>query len=207
MPRMAVSIGGQLANTHNWSINYNFATDVTPDSTQCLAIANAMMASISGSATIKAALTNQDKYSSVRVSGYPALTGKATSSAESTASAVTGSGTNFPQMPQVAVVATLRTDSPGRSYRGRLYFPRPAVGGYSAGGQYTSPTALNGVIQELAQDVAVAAAAQSISAAWCVYSRTLPALTPITSVSIGGEVDTQRRRVEAKESYTNFPVT
>jgi hypothetical protein len=49
--------------------------------------------------------------------------------------------------------------------------------------------------------------ASSIAASWVIYSKTKPAATPVTSLSVGNMGDTQRRRIEAKETYTNFPLT
>lgn len=207
MPRIQVSVGGTLATVHNWSINYNFSTDSLPSASDLLSAANAIMASISGSATVKAMLGTSDTFSQVRLTGYTGLSGPAAVTATSTASAVVGTA-SLAVSPQVCVVASLRTVTPGRSYRGRLYVPLRAYA-VTADGSVSGTVAgdINTVVQDIAQFAATALAGVSVAASWVVYSKTVPAMTPVTQVSIGNRVDTQRRRVEGRETYTNFSVT
>lgn len=128
---------------------------------------------------------------------YPAA-GPADSVGESTGAGFPGVG-SIQMPPQAAVVFSLLTGIPGRSYRGRMYWP-----------------ALNGVINiGLAQDVddcqAQADAMAGVLAALVaanypdppyyvgVHSATQDVVTPVTRVAVGTRFDTQRRRREGLE--------
>lgn len=205
--RCLVSVGGLLAAKHAWSVNLNYVTDSVPSSTVAQTIANAIMTAINGSTTLKGALNTADTYQTVRVTGYPALTGPASVSAVSTNSPVSGT-TSVVSGPQMCVGVTLRSATPGRSFRGRLYLPQ-RFGTVNSDGTINGATATSaaGIVNALNDAILTAFTASSVAASWVVYSKTKPAATPVTSLSVGNMGDTQRRRVEAKETYTNFPLT
>lgn len=205
--RLLVSIGGQLSAKHSWSINLNYVVDTLPSPSSALSAANAVMTAINGSATIKGMLRTDDTFVNVRMTGYPALTGPASVSATSTNSAVNGTS-SIATAPQVCVVTTLRSSTPGRSFRGRLYLPARFTGS-QADGSVTGPmaTAAAAIVNAINDQIIIALAGVSVAASWVVYSKTVPAATPVVSLSVGNMCDTQRRRIEVKESYTNFPLT
>jgi hypothetical protein len=99
----------------------------------------------------------------------------------------TGSSNSF---PQVALVASLRTASFGRSYRGRIYLPIDGVLP-GADGQVTSATctaAANAVAAFLTATSAGGPPTASVGS----FTKSL--MTPINSVIVDSVADTQRRR-------------
>lgn len=126
---------------------------------------------------------------------YYAGPGPATLSATAPVGAgIAGSGT--PTMPpQCSQVITLRTALAGRRNRGRIYWPR-LVGTMTAGLKITQS-------QSLADDFAALLRAfendGSTTGAYqiAVYSAAGETLTPVSSISVGDVVDTQRRRRDA----------
>jgi hypothetical protein len=95
-------------------------------------------------------------------------------------------------LPQdVAVVCSLRTATPGRKGRGRLYLPGPTVSEVSATGELTTG--------------AQSAIANGLSGGWgtvnplgeqpVVFSRTAGTTLPVTQFGVGTVFDHQSRRV------------
>lgn len=207
MPRILCSVGGKLSNTADWSVNLNFSVDKLPSLADAQTAANAILSDCGTTSAISKSLNAEDTFAQVRLTGYPAMSGPATLSVASNGDAENGTSSGQASAPQVCEVATLRTAMPGRSYRGRLYWPlRWAThpnGVVSAADQ----TQLNGTVQGLAQAISTELGAVGTSAAWGVYSKTLGLITPVSTVSVGTRVDTQRRRAEGPETYANFPVT
>lgn len=110
---------------------------------------------------------------------------------------------------QTAVVASLRTGRPGRSYRGRIYWP-----GLSAGINSTTlrlePGTASGIASATADFLtAVQEAAPAPSAIFlAVVSQTLDTNAGVTSIQVGNVLDVQRRRRDqAVEVYSSedFP--
>lgn len=107
---------------------------------------------------------------------------------------------------QASVCISLRTQVPGRSYRGRVYWPAWA---YNSDTQLlfpiaTVPTWLNSFVDMIeminAQAIVVDPGYAMILV---VRSRLLHVGTPVTSIAIGNVPDTQRRRRDAiNEQYT-----
>lgn len=126
--------------------------------------------------------------------------------AQATGSPIPGSGGSlFP--PQISLVISLLTGRPGRSYRGRMYWP--CIGGISINNTgMASPS----TIATLAGKVAAALpdfGERSMSADLVpvVYSPKLNEFTNVTSIAIGTALDTQRRRRDALvESYAEEPL-
>ena len=202
----ATILGGLNGAALPWSINVQFGATADLDSAALLAIANLVMGDINGSATIKAGFMTARRITGIRLAMHNPDTGPETSAATSSATAVAGSVTGTPPPPQVAVVATLRTATPGRSFRGRVYLPAQVVAqdGVVASGQQTS---LNAALQGIVDSIETRCAAAGSNLAWYVWSPTRGAGASITQVSIGSQCDTQRRRDRALETYANFPVT
>jgi len=125
-------------------------------------------------------------------------------SLQASASATQGTGTNT--MPaQSAAVISIRTDSPGASGRGRLYWPcLSATLGTS--GRLASPT--NAAIVADAKSYLLgirtdlATAFPTIGFDLAVRSRTTHTTPHATRIQVGSTIDTQRRRRDnLPESY------
>jgi len=109
-----------------------------------------------------------------------------------------------------ALVASLRTGRPGRSYRGRLYFPALAAVISSSTGRLTSA-----VSTTFSTDIAAWLQAVGNQGSFllrtlaepCVVSKTANVITKVETVAIGDVLDSQRRRRDALvELYTTATV-
>jgi hypothetical protein len=202
----ATVIGGLNGAALPWTINLQFGATANLDSGALLAVANLVMADINASATIKAGFMTARRITAIRLAMHNPDSGPETSAATSSAAAVAGTVTGTPPPPQVAVVVTLRSATPGRSFRGRVYLPAQVIAqdGVVASGQQTS---LNAALQGIVDAIEVRCAAAGSNLAWYVWSPTRSAGAAITQVSVGSQCDTQRRRDRAIETYANFPVT
>ena len=114
--------------------------------------------------------------------------------AESIGSSYSGSGT-ITNPFQSALVATLQTGRPGRSYRGRMYLPF-LTSAFNAGKISTTSVTLGAraaAVADLLADTATAASSfPGLQPA--VVSKAADAVTSVTSVRVGDIMDTQRRR-------------
>lgn len=105
---------------------------------------------------------------------------------------------------EVAVVASLRTDFAGRSYRGRSYQGPISQTAVTTSGRLTS-TARTGIGNGLAQYLSHM---DSLGYRPVVWSRTKNIATHITSVVVDDVFDVQRRRQNALVPVkATFPVT
>lgn len=119
-------------------------------------------------------------------------------------------GNKLIQVPQAAVVLSLRTDSPGASGRGRLYWPalgasigsNMRLGAPSAGQVSTAATTyLNDVRLALQSEATAFPPWASIQLA--VRSKTTKTTPHVVRVMVGDVIDTQRRRRDAlPENYS-----
>lgn len=112
--------------------------------------------------------------------------------------------------PQTTVCFSLLTGRPGRSYRGRLYWPAYSWSGTTAmrftpanlGLWITSLRALNTAIEAQAE-----LAEPTSTLAWAVRSRLLNSNQEIISVAAGDVPDVQRRRRDdLEEVYVTQPL-
>jgi hypothetical protein len=128
-------------------------------------------------------------------------------STQSSSSALVGTGT-LTMPPQSSTVLSLRTDTPGGSGRGRLYWPHLA-GTLGADGRTPGATMilfvqdfkayLTGIRSDLA------AAFPTIGFDLAVRSRTTHTTPHVVRIQAGNVIDTQRRRRDAlPESYTTL---
>lgn len=110
---------------------------------------------------------------------------------------------------QASVVISFRTATPGRSYRGRAYWP---AWGYTPTaellfGSSNITSWLNDyadLLQLFGAQAIIVDPAQEMSVV--VRSRLLHVSTPVTALAIGNVPDTQRRRRDAvNEAYTVLP--
>jgi len=111
---------------------------------------------------------------------------------------------------QASVVFSLRTAVPGRSYRGRCYWP---AWNFSPSAQLLFVTStLPGYLTAFADLIELINAQAivvdpSFAVILVVRSRLLHVSTPVTALAVGDVPDTQRRRRDAvNEQYTVLPV-
>lgn len=99
------------------------------------------------------------------------------------------------KVPQTALVLSLLTGRPGRSYRGRMYWPACGAAINQGTGRLSNPTIAQvaEAYDNLVVEIGIASD-QETSLVPVVYSPTLNVVTPVTQVSVGDVLDTQRRR-------------
>lgn len=122
-----------------------------------------------------------------------------------------GAGTGTQRMPaQAALVASLRTDTPGGRGRGRLYWP--AVGGIVSTTlrlATPTPTAFAGAMKTYMAGIAgaLASAFPTIGFNLAVRSKTNHATPHVTRLQVGNVIDTQRRRRDnIPEDYVSVTI-
>lgn len=210
---MRVTLGGPLPSGEVWSVNPVFEVlwASTPTPAQMQAVAVAIAAVVPGT-NLRSALSSSSGLTKVRVeardNAYNLLgVGEATP-----ASAISGTGTASKPL-QASVVLSLRTDYPGASKRGRLYWPALGVGLQSDTLRIPAATCAGIASHAAVYLDAIADAIQSVFTGvdvWLsVYSTVLGSSEPITSIWVGDILDVQRRRRDsAAESYSiaDFPV-
>lgn len=114
--------------------------------------------------------------------------------AEWTATPLPGQGT-MTKVFQTSLVFSLLTGRPGRSYRGRIFWPALGATISSSTGRLTGPT-IGEAASEMAAFLKDAGRRGGLQPDVdpVVYSTLLDVVTPVTSVSVGNILDTQRRR-------------
>lgn len=140
-----------------------------------------------------------------RITRYASPGQPATAIAVSNGVPIVGSGA-ITSPPQCARVWSLLTGIPGRSYRGRMYWPKVtgALGSSFRDASVNQSMAFNvaAILSNLAECSVAGSDFQP-----AVASVTLGEVTPVTQVRIGDVVDTQRRRRDALvENYFTSPV-
>lgn len=128
----------------------------------------------------------------IRLYWHPSTSAPAAVSAVSSGLPVAGAGT-IVMPPQITRVYTLVTGVPGRSFRGRMYWPRLVTG-------------VSNTFRDNNASTATATAWATILSAMtdlgpgtdavvpAVVSKTRDLVTPVTAVQVGDVLDTQRRR-------------
>lgn len=106
---------------------------------------------------------------------------------------IAGTNAGSPVPPETSIVTKWNTGFPGRSFRGRSFWPGFWGSGLDADGLVAAANAViyGNVMQRLIDDVNTAAAS---SVAFGVYSRLLDDITPITSVTVRRTPHHQSRR-------------
>jgi hypothetical protein len=206
MPRLRVQVGGLLAATGTWSNTLEFFLSGAISSQATLqSIANATFTALTADASFKAGFCADTTFKSVKMLYYPTNTPPAALVAESAGSPVYGSAAAI-HAPQVCAVASLRTGTAGRSYRGRTYVPYRGASISSAGVlTSTAQGIVNTYVQRIVTQVATALGSASISAAWVVWSEKLGTGSAVASVLVGTQCDTQRHRNDNRdESYASY---
>lgn len=210
-----IRINGSLPGGEVWSVNPKF---YNPDGSQyegydvLLAWVETIMELNTGSvlpAAIRTLLSTAGSLVSVRAE-YRDAAGNLAQAAEVVATSPIA-GTGSASKPyQTSFVSSLLTGRPGRSYRGRLYWP--ALGAQiSAADLRVADVQLNTYVAGIKdfllaiQNSQPAVGASKLS----VVSDTLSVATPVTSIQGGDVLDSQRRRrdslVEGRVSYAFGP--
>lgn len=211
-----VILSGLIGGVQTWSVGMSFGTSsgIVPGVStydDLLAWATAIGALNGGhifDSEIGVALGTITSIAKVRTETV-AADGTLTDAAEfNQAPAYFGSGTvHMP--PQSAIVASLETGRPGRSFRGRIYWPalgfpiQPNTGRIDI----TDATSIATSTATLLGDIA-SAAPGGAALIPVIASAKLGEQTPITSVAVGTVVDTQRRRRDKLvEQYASVSYT
>lgn len=202
-PHNVVRIIGASAGGEVWSINPRYATSGDGPVTafadlQAWATAISFMNSNAVFPTLMLGLlSSAGSITAVRTE-YIDASGNLAQAAEVTL-ATPAAGSGLPSKPQqTAWVLSLMTGRPGRSYRGRLYFPawgNPTLdAGFRVPIAQRTPmlTAMNAWLRAVG-DACTAPGIQGP----VVVSQTRGTLDFVTSVSLGDILDTQRRRRDA----------
>lgn len=220
-PRMylRLSIQGTISTGEVWSVNpcFQFTNAFGPvwDQPSAEAIVQALL-----TVTVPSTLLSTFG-TAVRITGYRlegrgddhALLGVAEAAF---ATPVTGSGT-ADKTPQSAWVASLRTDTPGASGRGRLYWPclRQTIDATSLRMTSAAVAALTTAMSSYLTLLATKIRDNAGVFPWtgvelCVVSKTTGTRHSVRRIQGGDVIDTQRRRRDKiRESYqsASYPAT
>jgi hypothetical protein len=206
MTRLRFTVGGQIGAAQVWSNTLDFSLSGSFSSLAAMqTFVNNVRVTLLGDANFKAGLCADSTMVTLKALLYPSNTGPATLVAEASGTPVPGSATSV-HAPQVCIVASLRTSSAGRSFRGRTYVPLrsgviSSLGVVSSAGQ----SAVAAYVNSISTAVFAAAAMQSIASAWVVYSPKLGTMTALASIQVGTQCDTIRHRNNNRgEAYTSF---
>lgn len=209
MPRLRLTVGGALGTASDWtnSLEYSLGAPITSLAT-LQTIVNATFAALSASTAFKTGFMSDSTCSFVKALVYNSDTGPADLVATSSGTAI--ASTNGPtHAPQVCVVASLRSNVAGRSYRGRIFVPYrgnniSAAGVVSSAGQ----TIIAAYVNAINTAFVVAATTSSVAAAWIVYSPKTGSMTPLANIQVGTQCDTIRHRNRNRaETYAAFAIT
>lgn len=185
-----------------WSCSVAFANSLNQaedDPVLLAEIADAIMGEFAPGTgwpgTLRTMLSSDGRLNKVHIYYHDTPGGDAVVSAESTAAPVAGSGTSIQDFT-AALCVTLSTGRPGRSYRGRFYWPF-----------ITASTTTGGRINVTSITSAARADAFAQMLRMCadqftgfpgtrpvVASAALGVLTAVSAVRVGDVLDTQRRR-------------
>lgn len=200
-----MTVDGYIAtNLESWSCSFAFATTTglaVDDSATLSAWCDAVMTLFQGATgwaqVVKATIGSDSGIRRVRCYHYDSPGGAATAGGQSTANTIAGSG-GVTQPPQIALVASLLTDIPGRRYRGRFYWPA-GTGGVSSNRKASgscAPATVAPAFASMLRSIADAVAGIDLNPV-VVSAAGGGSVTPVTRVSVGDVYDTQRRRRDA----------
>jgi hypothetical protein len=191
MTTFSCRLNGALPGGERWSTGFHVDGAGTAQDTlnalvaACAILWNGNGGSIGGLANAYNAQTLQ---TSGVVYGLDPVTGKATSSAE-TAITHGGLSSSAPLPHEVAVVASLRTVTPGPSGRGRMYLPNPSVAAVGPTGEL-----LDGIPQGFADSVAGMLSSMAAANLTPIIFSLGRVQRIIRHVEVGSVFDAQRRR-------------
>lgn len=205
MPFYRINIDGHLGGgVERWSVGFAAQQadgETSFDAGQMSAWADdALALFIPGtgwSGGLRAMIGSTGEVSRVRIYAYDAPGQPATRVGESTGPGIAGSGTVTVPF-QCTLCYTLLTGLPGRSYRGRLYWPFVTATMTSAGKIGGAVSLANRAGDVSGMLDAITSAAEGISPVRAaVVSTVQQDVTTVTAVRVGDVMDTQRRRRDA----------
>lgn len=211
-----VSIQGTLGSSERWSVNPCFATSFpgTPKVPALQAAATAI-AAVDLPTTLGVAKSTAARITLIRVEAR-SDTHTLELAAEAAYTGNQGTGATPAGPAQTSAVISLRTDAPGASGRGRLYWPALGLPPMAStlrmnpadqNGLVTGAvTYLRAVQDALKAGISPAPAATTFDLA--VFSRTKGTHNLVNRIMVGDVFDTQRRRRDAlREAYLtkSFP--
>lgn len=200
-----VSILGTMPSGEEWSVTPAYKLDV-PGSAGAyptmLTIAEAVNA-IAIPASLTALMSSSTAVTGARVEARTAAGVLEATATAQRGTPVTGAGPD-PHPFQTSVVCSLRTNTSGGRFRGRLYWPGTGAGLSSSTLRLDSPAqsaAVTGFKTYLSAIGAVITASVG-EVDLAVWSRANSALTLVSLLLVGDVLDTQRRRRDAvPETY------
>lgn len=203
MPYNRVHFDGNLGtSSERWSCSVAFASLGflgEPDPDELGGTANAIMAQFEPGTgwpgTLRSMLGQNSTLNKVRVYYHPGPGQDATGAGESTAASVAGSGTIINDFT-AALCVSLSTGQPGRSRRGRFYWPF-LTAATENGGRISQVSVTSAARAAAFAGMLEAVGAQFTSlpeAVPIVVSEALSELTIVRAVRVGDVLDTQRRR-------------
>lgn len=211
VPYTRVRIQGSLPGGEVWSVNPafigNFDTSpATHAQMQAWADAIATILQPGPPEPLAGWLSNRGSIDGVRAESY-GPDGRLSDYAEAALSpAYTGSQSVSCPMT-TAVVLSLYTGIPGRSYRGRLYWPAPGLELDTADGRIPAANVTGAALAavDMLSDIQDAAPA-TWNCVLGVWSKTRQSGTAVTSIRVGNVPDSQRGRKDALvEAYGSAP--
>lgn len=212
VPHNVVRIQGAMPGGEVWSVNPrfipNFGGPITAYA-DLLAWANAIPALLAALPTATGIRQNLSSSATITVvrTEYIDVAGRLDQAAEVVLTTPVAGGGAATKPFQTAIVTTLETGRPGRSYKGRLYWP--ALGAAIDAGTLRVATAntaaLAGQVAQLLADIATAAPGDE-EVVPAVVSQTSNVATAVQQVSVGNVLDTQRRRRDALEEARSVAV-
>lgn len=205
-----VSIQGTLGSSERWSINPCFATSFpgTPSVSEIQAAADAI-AAVDIPPNMASAKSSSAPVNRVRVEAR-SDTHQLELAAEAAFSGSQAGGSSPGAPSQTSVVISLRTDAPGASGRGRLYWPclgwAPATPSLRIPTGNRDPFSVDAVSYLRALQDALKAGISPVPSAatfeLAVFSKTRGTHNLVNRIMVGDVYDTQRRRRDAlQENY------
>lgn len=207
-----VRIQGSMPGGEVWSVNpryWSATTGSVVDFAELQTWANDIGAITQGLATngdLRALMSTATSITAVRVEAVSA-SGTLVQAAEwRPATPVAGQGTATKPF-QSSLVASLLTGRPGRSFRGRLYWPALNIAIGPATLRLT-PTQTQSFASAMAAYLTAIgnAAPNGDPLDLVVVSQTLDVATPVTLITVGDVLDTQRRRRDSLEEQRSSQV-
>lgn len=203
--------GSLLAGAERFSCTLGFGAlngDVVPGPVELSAWADACLVALGGSSSwavnLRGCLGTGGSVTRVRAYRYVNPSTPAVASGVSSSGPAVGTG-SITMPPQCSVVASLITGFAGRSYRGRIYWPR-LTGALGNTGKITGaplPATMAADFASMLRNFAVNSGVAALEPV--VVSGFAPSgFTVVNQVSVGDVVDTQRRRRDALIEVRSF---
>lgn len=195
-----VIFSGQLFASEEWSCGFSYASPagVIVDDFEALRSWGISLGALNGGSVLPPSLLQLlSSAGSLRVVRLEARTstGNLIQAAEWTPSAAIVGSQQATKTFQSALVLGIRTGRPGRSFRGRAFWPALGASTNSSTGR-VSPSVITTVASETAKFLADIGRAAPLGSALVphVESRTLRLATRATNVDVGDVLDVMRRR-------------